>query len=52
MTKWTDGRLTIEVKTKYAYIVLKNGSVMGRMDKDHFFRHAKDAGFTPVESES
>lgn len=49
MKEYTDGILTIRVGRKYAHIIDDDGSETGQMSKDYFFRHAKDAGFTPVE---
>jgi translation elongation factor P/translation initiation factor 5A len=51
MKEYTDGVLTVKVGKKYAHVINKAGSEMGVMDKQHFERYAKDAGFTPVEDD-
>lgn len=49
MKEFTDGVLTVRVGRKYAHVINKAGSEIGVIDVEHFFNHAKDAGFTPVD---
>ena len=49
MKEYTDGILTVKVGYVHAHVFNKAGSEMGTMNAEHFFRYAKDAGFTPKE---